>query len=116
MDTIVYWILGLTFGATFWVYIAFFALCTAKRLLKAGVRLRPGMKVVCYFLLITGWPADVIFNIIQGSWEFGELRGITFTSRIKYYYEYPIERPREGDYEYWFKLLEVADTGHVTGG
>lgn len=107
-------VVALIFLVPFYVYTAFFALCTAKRLLKAGIRLTPGMRMTCRILLVTGWPADVIYNLFQGRIEFGEFRGVTFSSRIKYYYEHPDQRPDEGDFDYWFTVLETADPGHVT--
>lgn len=94
-----------------YVYIAFFALCTARRLMKAGIRLTPGMRLACRIAFVTGWPADVIFNQIQGRIEFGEFRGLTFTSRIQYYYDHPSTRTPK--FWYWYELLEVADPGHV---
>lgn len=108
------WAAVAVIGATFWLYIAFFALCTAKKLMQAGVKLRWGMRGACYFALITGAPADVIFNIVHGTRYFGELRGITFSSRIKYYYQHPEKCPNRKEFDYWFSVLETADPGHVT--
>lgn len=96
-----------------YVYTAFFALCTAKRLLKSGIELRPGMRMTCRVLLITGWPADVLFNQLHGRYLFGEWRGVTFTSRIQYYYDHPDKCPDQDEYMYWYLLLETADPGHV---
>lgn len=110
------WIIlvSLIFLIPAYTYIAFFALCTAKRLLKAGIRLTPGMRMTCRLLLLTGWPADVIFNQIQGRLIFGEWRGVTFTSRIQYYYDNPTKCPSDYEtFQYWYQLLEVADPGHV---
>jgi hypothetical protein len=101
-------------GSTAWVYIAFFALCTAKRLLKAGVKLRWGMRGVCYFLLVTGWPADVVFNLFHGYRYFREFRGVTFSSRIKYYNRHPEKCPDRAEFNYWFAVLETGDPGHVS--
>lgn len=101
-------------ACTAWVYTAFFALCTAKRLLKSGIRLRWGMRWLCRGLVTTGWPADVVFNVVHGYRYFGELRGVTFSSRIKYYYQHPDKCPDREEFDYWFSVLETGDPGHVT--
>lgn len=107
------WALIIALGSSFWVYVSFFALCTAKRIKNSGIRLRPMMKLACYFLLITGWPADLIFNLVQGRYLFGEFRGTTFSSRIEYYYRHPQRCPDQEEFEYWFKLLNTGDPGHI---
>lgn len=108
-------LVALIFLVPGYTYIAFFALCTAKKLLKSGVRLTPGMRMACRIVLFTGYPADIIFNQVQGRIEFGEWRGTTFTSRIKYYYKHPDECPDPDKFNYWYELLELADPGHVDG-
>jgi hypothetical protein len=114
---VIFWIVLAALLATFAVYTAFFALSTAKRILAAGVELGPFERLVCYVLLLVGWPADVVYNAIVGTWMFREWPKwhrleLTFSARVG-------RLVNSGDSERRAKALErarmlnAADPGHI---
>lgn len=96
------------------IYLAFFALCTVKRLKKAGIKLTPVMKVASLATFVVGGIADILMNLIHARFWFGEWRGLTFSDRIQYYHRHPGKCPNRAEFEYWFKVLETGDPGHAT--
>jgi hypothetical protein len=112
------WALVVTVFSTFYVYTAFLALCTVQRMRAAKVWMPWEMKVLAIFILVTGWPADVIFNITRGSFVYRELPWrvltgeFTFSSRTK-------RMMRAGGKSReratpWAFLLNAGDEGHIT--
>lgn len=107
------WILVTTVLATFVVYTAFLTLCTAKRMLAAGVPLPWDLKFVCYFWLLVGWPADVVYNWTRGTIRHRKLpRELTYSSRIQGLVE---KGKADAETLAWANLLNAGDENHIRG-
>ena len=102
------------FLSTVTVEIAFTSLSTAKRLLDAGIDMPLDMKAVFYFLLIVGYPSDVLFNVFRGSWIFREFpREWLFSDRVQRHANGPRGTREHRKAMYWAKILNVSDPGHI---
>jgi hypothetical protein len=113
--SVLLWTLVAIVASPFVVRMAFMGLCTAKRLHASGIDLSVVDETVILILFAVGWPADVIYNWTVGWYRFGEIRDITYSSRIQWYVRHP-DRVPEGTQEivnYWFEYLNVADPGHI---
>lgn len=111
------WIAIAVVAAPFVIRISFWGMCTAKRLLKSGVKLSLTDKIVAYVLLAIGYPSDWIYNWSVGWIRFGELREWTYSARIQYYVDhstFAADTKKGEDVDYWFIYLNVADPGHIT--
>jgi len=82
MGELLLWTLVTGALATFVVETGFVYLSTAQRLLKKDL-LQLDMKLIAYIWLAIGYPSDILFNWIRGTWMLKELpREFLFTSRI----------------------------------
>ena len=110
-------LLIITAASTFVVYTAFMALSTAKRMLALDA-LPIEMKLTAYALLVMGYPADILFNLIRGTIIFRELpREFLFSSRVQRHYKrIGIDNERYRTAAYWAKVLNAADPGHIRPG
>jgi hypothetical protein len=111
------WIIVAIVLSPFVVRLSFFGVCTAKRLLESGIKLTIVDRLVAYFLLAIGVPADIIYNWTIGVIRFREFRGITYSSRIQYYWtnhtwQFKSTR-RHNLTHYWHDYLNTADPGHI---
>lgn len=110
------WLIVAIVAAPFVVRIAFWAMCTAKRLRDSGIKLSLVDKLSVYIALIAGYPADILYNWTVGWVRFGELRKVTYSSRIQYYVSHDTwryDREKQDKVTYWYQYLNVADPGHV---
>lgn len=110
-------------SSTVYVYVAFMALCTAKRMRddarRGGYKLPRDLVAVCYALYITGVPADVIYNWTVGNWRFKAWRfntpwKWTYTARVQWHLENPTRSTNYQAAELWGRILISGDPGHVT--
>lgn len=108
------WVIIAIVATPFVVRISFWGMCTAKRLLKSGIKLSLTDKICAYVLLIVGYPSDILYNWTVGVIRFREFRKITYSSRIQYYQTHRFYDDRDEDTDYWFLYLNVADPGHIT--
>jgi len=103
------WLLVSAALATFVVYTAFLALCTAKRMIASGVSLPADLKLTCYLWLLIGWPADFVYNLLRGTLRHLEWpHELTYSARVQ-------RLARKGDKEAieWARLLNAGDEDHV---
>ena len=99
-------------ASTFVVETAFVHLATAKRMLESNTLPRH-MKLVAYVWLPIGYLADVIFNVVAGTFTFRELpRELLFSSRVK-----RLARGRDGWRREralrWMATLNDVDPDHI---
>lgn len=113
------WIAVVTTGSTVYVYVAFLALCTAKRMRAAakarGLKLPVGLRIVCWALYFGGVPADVIYNWTVGNWAF-RLQSPwkwTYSARVQWHVDHLAQSKRPGTAVLWGVLLDAGDTGHI---
>jgi hypothetical protein len=113
------WTIVIIVGSTAYVYIAFMALCTAKRMRAAakalGRDLPPFLKLVCIVLLITGWPADVIYNWTVGNvtFKFQTPWKLTYSSRVTWQVNHLQESSNPQDAILWEAMLNAGDPLHI---
>ena len=111
---LLFWLAVAFVASTFWVYTSFFALATAKRLIKEGIELPRDMRLTCRVLLVIGWPADVVYNATRGWLMFGERpRELTFSSRIERYMRDQAAAPDLPLATWWATFLNVAMEDHI---
>jgi len=107
------WFLVTVALASFAVETAFMQLASAKRVLAAGVPMPLDIRLVSYFWLVVGYPADVAFNLTRGTWIFRELpRELLFTSRVKRHYRNSSGR-RLDQAILWARILNAIMPEHV---
>lgn len=113
------WTAVIVGGSTVYVYVAFLALCTAKRMQAAaklrGLKLPWDLRVVCYALLVGGWPADVVYNWTVGNWRFRFQTPwkLTYSSRIQWHVDNLAESANPQKAILWGVLLDAGDPGHT---
>lgn len=107
------WVLFSIAAATFVVETAFMQYASARRVMALGVAMPLDVRLVCYFWLVVGVPADVAFNLTRGTIMFRELpHELLFTSRVKRH----VRESSGRDYErarLWADFLNAADPGHI---
>lgn len=113
MEKLIIWLAIALISSTFAVYTAFLALASAKRLRDAGVPIPWDMRAVCWFWYVVGWPADVLFNWLRGTWMYRESpREFTFSARVQRHYRKTGGKRKDKANE-WAALLTGADPGHI---
>ena len=100
----------------FTIYSAFLALCTAKRVIDAGVELPLGWRPLLYFWYAVGSVADVLFNYTWGAfviygrpWK-PEFRALTFSAHT----QWRVDNGRWDDKtQLWARFLNEAAPNHI---
>ena len=96
----------------FSVITAFVFVSTVGKLLKSGVWCPWYIKVVAYVWLLIGIPADVLFNVVWGTWIFRERpREWLFTHRVKRHVSKTDWRGKKA--KLWAEMLNAIDENHV---
>lgn len=111
---IVKWLLITILFSTFTVETAFVQVVTSKAMLKRGL-LTKEFRLVAYFWLLVGYPADFVFNLTRGMLMFRTLRpcGWLFSARIDYYMRNPALCKNIDLAVRWGALLNTLDPGHT---
>lgn len=116
MDPIVVvkWFVIFAIASTFLVETAFVEVVAAKAMLKRGL-FTTELRLVAYFWLIVGYPADFVFNLTRGMIMFRTLRpgGWLFSARIDHYMRNPSACKRLDTAVRWAALLNTLDPGHT---
>jgi len=94
--------------------LAYIALSHVKRVRDEGLMdLLPWwVLAVCYASFGLGWPSDVLLNYTYGVYRFEEVRGVTLTSRLKFYRELPATSWRKQQAIKGWSWLNLFDKGH----
>lgn len=111
---LVKWTLIFAIASTFLVETAFVEVVAAKAMLKRGL-LTTELRLVAYFWLIVGYPADAIFNLTRGVIMFRELNphALLFSPRIDFYMRNPNRCKKLDRAVRWAALLNTLDPGHT---
>jgi hypothetical protein len=113
------WTAVVVASSTVYVYVAFLALCTAKRMRAAakarGFDLPWDLRLVCYALLIGGAPADVVYNWTVGAWRFKFQKPwkVTYSQRVQWHVDHLEESANPRAAIEWGVLLDAGDPGHT---
>lgn len=109
--TLALWLLAVAALSTFCVETAFVYSMTVKRLLRT-VDVPLEMKLVAYFWLAVGLPADFLFNVTRGTVIFREFpRELLFSHRVQRHMR--SSGWRLGRAIYWATILNAIDENHI---
>lgn len=108
------WLAVVVLASTFTVETAFVQVVTSKAMLKRGL-LTKEFRLVAYFWLLVGYPADFVFNVTRGMIMFRTLNphGAFFSQRIDYYMHNPTRCKKLDKAVQWGALLNTLDPGHT---
>lgn len=114
MGELILWVLVVAALSTFIVETAFIYVSQAKKLLDGGVDVPLDIKLIAYFWLAVGYPADVLFNWTRGTIMFRELpKEFLFTERVQRHVSVLGTHHQQRKAIGWAQILNRIDPGHV---
>lgn len=100
-------------SAMFVIMTAFPLVMTLKRLQAEGVWMPFGVRVVGRLWALVGLPADAVYNLACGTWQFREApKELLFSHRVQRLVRSSSEWRREKALR-WAGFLNACDPGHI---